>query len=96
MNGEIFCVFDSCAKRYLTPFFAGSIDEALRSFRSICNEEGHQFHTYPTDYSLFHIGHWNAEEGSIAGLREPHSLGLAAQFVVPSPQLPLHIEQKED
>lgn len=87
MNAQIFSVFDSVAKRFLPPFFAPSIGEALRSFQHICNEEGHAFNRDATDYSLFHLGDFDAETGEIKGLSTPHVLGLAASFVAGSLQL---------
>ncbi len=94
MNSEIFSVYDSCAKRYLPPFFAPTIDEALRSFRKICNEPEHAFYQDASDYSLFHLGSFNAEFGTIVGGREPHNLGLAASFLHRSNVVPLDLAEE--
>ncbi len=81
MNKQIFSVFDACARRYLRPFFADSIEEAIRSFRAICNEQEHQFHQHRMDYSLFHLGHFDFETGRVDPLVEPHNLGMAASMI---------------
>ncbi len=81
MNSEIFSAYDSVAQRYLPPFFAPSIAEAIRSFRTVCNETQHEFYKHSTDYTLFHLGSFDAESGEILGLANPHSLGMAASFV---------------
>jgi len=81
MNVEIFTVFDSAAKRYLEPFFAETIEVAMRMFGSLVAKEGHQFNRFPEDYSLFHIGSYDAMTGGVSPLREPHSLGVALAYV---------------
>lgn len=73
----IFTVFDSAAKRYLQPFFAESIEVAIRSFRQAVNEDGHQFNRFPEDYTLFHVGSFDQVEGTVGSLPAPHSLGVA-------------------
>jgi len=44
MMTEVFSVYDMVAERYLRPFFADSVEEAIRSFKTICNEP-HTHHT---------------------------------------------------
>lgn len=76
----IFTVYDSAAEAYLEPFFAQTVEVALRMFRQIVNEKGHQFNKYPEDYTLFHIGEMHQATGQITGT-EPFSLGVAITFV---------------
>ncbi len=80
MNKQVFSVFDAVARRYLRPFFADSIEEAIRSFRAICNEPDHHFHLHKTDFTLFHVGSFDFETGMIVG-HEPHSIAMAAQMI---------------
>lgn len=82
MLQELFTVYDSAARRYLAPFYAPTIEFALRQFRQTVNTPDHQFNSYPEDYALFHIGTFNQETGKIEAM-EPHSLGLAITFVDP-------------
>jgi len=80
MNKHLFTVYDSAAGLYLDPFVAPSIEFALREFRSIINQEGHQFNKFPEDYTLFHIGEFNPNNALLEGIG-PTSLGVAITFV---------------
>lgn len=81
MTEQVFTVFDSAAKRYLQPFFSPSIEFALRQFRHTLNDEEHLFARFPEDYTLFHIGEYDAETGMITSLPNPHSLGVAITMI---------------
>lgn len=80
MPTHIFTVYDSAAARFLEPFFAPTVEFAIRGFRQAVNTPDHQFNTFPADYTLFHIGEFNPETGEIAA-HEPHSLGVAITFI---------------
>lgn len=81
MNEEVFSVYDSAAGRYLQPFFAETIEVALRMFRTVVNKPEHQFNRFPEDYVLFHLGSFNASSGMLTPLVAPHSLGVAITFL---------------
>lgn len=81
MTEQVFTVFDSAAKAFLTPFFAPTVESAIRSFREIVNKEGHQFNRFPEDYTLFHVGEFDQVTGLLKAFDTPHSLGLALSFV---------------
>jgi len=81
MREECFSVYDSAAKRYLQPFFAETIEVALRMFRTVVNKGEHQFNKFPEDYVLFHLGTFDGESGFFTPLTAPHSLGVAVTFV---------------
>lgn len=81
MNVELFTVYDSAARRYLEPFGAETIEVALRMFRQLVNREGHGFAKFPEDYTLFHVGRFDAETGLLIPLATPHSLGVAVTFL---------------
>lgn len=86
MTQLAFTVFDSAAKAFLDPFFAPTIESAMRSFREVCNREGHMFNRFPEDYTLFHCGEFCAETGVFTAIA-PHSLGVALSFVDGAPSL---------
>ncbi len=73
---HLFTVYDSAAGGFLDPFVAPSIEFAIREFRTIVNKEGHQFNLYPSDYTLFHIGTFDPENGVLSGT-DAISLGVA-------------------
>lgn len=93
MISMIFTVWDSAAERFLEPFFAPTVEYALRSFRQAVNEPGHQFNRFPADYTLFKIGEYDAETGDVAG-HSPQSLGVAITMVEKA-RAPEHGDQLE-
>jgi hypothetical protein len=88
MNEETFAVYDAAAARYLTPFFAPTVEFALREFRRAVNKPDHQFNQYPQDYTLFHIGTFNPEDGELIGF-PPRAIAVAITLKEPDPQLSL-------
>jgi len=77
---KVFTVYDSAARKYLEPFFAETVEVACRMFRALVNKDGHQFNRFPEDYTLFHIGSYNDDEGQLSAIT-PHSLGVALTYV---------------
>ena len=80
MIHKIFSVYDSAVGSYLTPFFAPSKGAALRSFRDAVNNRDHQFNKYAADYTLFELGEFDDNNGSVVMLSTPLSLGVALEF----------------
>lgn len=79
---QVFTVYDSAAKAFLDPFFEGTIEQAIRRFRSTVNHpEPSLMSQYPEDYTLFHMGSFNVETGRMLSLDAPHSLGVAVTFI---------------
>ena len=77
---EIYTVHDSATGAFLQPFFAQRDGAALRGFSDLVNQEGHEFNKHPEGYTLFNIGTYNDENGTIEP-REPKSLGNAVTFL---------------
>jgi hypothetical protein len=80
MEKQCFTVYDSAAQHYLEPFFAPSVEFAIREFRSAVNTPEHQFNKFPEDFTLFHIGTFEPESGVLNPVH-PHSLGVAITFL---------------
>ena len=80
MEQHIFTVYDSAAGAYLEPFFAPSVEAAIRNFRYAVNKEGHTFNTFPDDYTLFYIGTFEQQSG-VLNPQVPSSLGVAITFL---------------
>lgn len=82
MEKQIFSVYDTAADMFLEPFFCPSIDFALREFKRAVNDEGHQFNRYPEDYTLFHIGTFDAKKGDLIGF-PPRSVAIGITLLKP-------------
>jgi len=81
MKMEIFTVYDSAARRYLEPFTAATVEVAIRMFRQIVNTPDHQFNKFPEDYTLFHVGSFLQEDGTLVANDTPYSLGVALTYI---------------
>lgn len=62
---NIYAVFDAKTKAHTTPFFDHSEGRAIRTFADCCNDIGHQFGKHPEDYTLFSLGTYDDELGTI-------------------------------
>ncbi len=82
MITKIFAIYDSKAKAYMQPFFAGTPGLALRSFSDSANSQETIFHQHATDFCLFEIGEFNDETAEINTHENPNNLGLAADYLI--------------
>lgn len=78
---EIFSVYDSKAKTWNNPIFTDNIATAKRLFYNSVNMEESTFWKNPEDYTLFHIGTFDSETGTITALEAKDSLGLALDYL---------------
>ncbi len=62
---QIFSIFDSKAEAYLQPFFAVSRGIAIRMIMKATADSESDFHHFAADYTLFHIGAWDPQKGTI-------------------------------
>lgn len=60
----MFAIYDSKAALYLKPFFSQNTETAIRDFTSAVNTEG-QFNEFAEDYSVFLLGEFDQEEGTL-------------------------------
>lgn len=74
-------IYDSKAAVYFQPFFARSRAEAIRTFSSSANKEGHIFNEYPEDFTLKVLAEWNEDTGQFIGLPVPDVLGTASEYI---------------
>lgn len=93
MKLEIFTVYDSKAKAYLPPFFLPMVGQATRVFQNAANDPTHSFGANPGDYTLFHIGVFDDDNGTITNMKAAQNLGIAQEFKdapkIPEPQFDL-------
>lgn len=81
MRTNLFSIFDTAAKRFKEPFYAPTVEYAIRMFRDTANlmRDDNPIAKFPEDYVLFHVGEFDQESGELTSW-EPHSLGVAIQF----------------
>ncbi len=81
-----FTVYDCKAEAYLPPTYFGAAGEAIRSFEAAANQEGHDFHNYAGDYTLFETGTWDEITDIHTSLEAKINLGTALQYIQVQPQ----------
>lgn len=77
---KIFAIRDAKALAFGQPFFSQTKGTAIRSFQETVNDPNSPFHKYPDDYSLFEIGIFDDEKGTIEALDIPQVIGNALEF----------------
>lgn len=76
---KVFVVHDSKVGAYMTPFFARTIGEAMRSWESLCNDGKSMMSQYPADFSLFEVAEYDDQSGRFAQADVLKSLGTALE-----------------
>ena len=77
---KAFCIFDAAATAAMRPFFAQSAGAAIREFTDIVNNPEHPIGEHPEDYTLFAIGEFNEQSGTLEGCT-PASLGNGLTYL---------------
>lgn len=78
---KIFSIYDEKAHAYLPPFFLPTDGMALRTFSDCINSDTHQFGQHPSDYTIFHLGHFDDSNGELILGESSKSLGNGVEFI---------------
>lgn len=81
MIRQVFTIYDSKADCSLDPIYQQSVGTACRAFEAACNNPETDFAKFPGDYTLFHLGEYNAATMEFTHLEVKANLGLALSFV---------------
>lgn len=76
----IYCIRDTKAEAYMTPFVMRTNGEAIRAFDDCVQKGGTPVSDHPEDFFLFKCGEFDQETGTIIPC-ELVSLGSALDFV---------------
>lgn len=71
---HVYSIYDAGADVYLQPFFQPADAAAIRIFSKMCTDENSSLSIKPDDFTLYNIGVFDDETGSLEP-REPTSLG---------------------
>lgn len=77
---RMYTIRDNKAECYLSPFFFQRDGEAIRAFDDVVNKSGSQINAHPEDFSLFKVGEFDQDTGSVTPIA-PISLGCALDFL---------------
>jgi len=78
---QVFAVYDSKAEAHIQPIFCSTRAIALRNFALAAQQEGHDFHRFAADFTLFHLGEWEPHSGNFNIFEKPVNLGKAAEYL---------------
>lgn len=89
---QIFCVHDTKAEVYRTPFFMKTRGEAIRAFKDLANDKNTAIAKHPGDYRLCHIGEFDDEYCTLVYAERITGLGFGSDYLdLPSGAIPLGI-----
>lgn len=86
MKHNVFCIYDSKAQAFLTPFFLPTVGMAVRVFSDCVNSDDHQFGKHPEDYTLFHLGTWDDATCVFDRLDSKKALNNGVEVLAPPQQ----------
>lgn len=81
MNHIICSVYDSQVKVYSQPMVMQNKGAAMRAWIEAANDKNVNIGKYPEDHTLFEIGVWDDEKGTIKMHDAKVSYGTASEFV---------------
>lgn len=77
---KTFAVYDAKLEAYLQPFFMQTTGAALRAWDAVVNDPSTQFFKNPEDFTLFEIGEYDDQSGTLQAHPVKLSVGIALQF----------------
>lgn len=77
---QVLAVYDSKARAFLVPIYCSHVDVGLRALADAANTAGHQIERNPLDFTMFHLGVWNDDNGTFTLLDQQIQLANAASF----------------
>ncbi|QXP08260.1 MAG: nonstructural protein [Arizlama microvirus] len=82
MKIQIFSVYDSKTKVYGQPNFLLNKGTALRAWQEAANDKQSNIGKYPADFTMFNIGEWDDETGTLTMHMVKENLGSALEFQI--------------
>lgn len=76
---QAFAVRDIKSELYSQPHFVQTLAVALRGFQTACEDTSTQLNAHPEDFSLYHIGSFNIENGQLENII-PQQISNASEF----------------
>lgn len=81
MKVQLFCVYDAQSKLYEVPFGRPTIGVAIRAFGQAVKTPDSALAKSAADFSLWHIGAFDDEKGTVENLQVPVMVAAAREFV---------------
>lgn len=71
----MFSIHDSKANSFITPFFSPTEGVAKRSVKHAVNSPDTDFGRFPADYTLFHVGYFETDQGEAIKIKPIIEMG---------------------
>ena len=81
MKQNLYIVYDSKTELYDKPTFAPNNGTMIRSFTDVANNKQHPIGQHPEDYTLFNIGSYDEETGTITQEKTKISVCQAHELI---------------
>jgi len=81
---EAFSIFDSKGLMYSPPFYDVTKGLAIRRFSETATDRNTSIGLHPEDFTLFHIGAFDDQNGFMAPLKTPEALIKASETLQPA------------
>lgn len=59
------CIYDKRAQEFAPPMCQHTLGTAERTFTDLANDPQSPVNKHPEDYELWHVGHYDTEEGKV-------------------------------
>ena len=76
-----YAVYDSKVEAYFPPFYSSTNASALREFSDKANTTNHPWCKHPEDFTLFCIGSYDDQLGTLTPMTPHVTLGKAIEYV---------------
>lgn len=77
---NLYCLYDSAARRYFPPFLSDNNDTAQRYLKSSLTSTDSVIAQHPDDYSLYMVGDFDPDSGQIDVVDQPILVCHASQI----------------
>lgn len=77
----IYATFDEKVKAFSNPFFLPTNGAAIRAFSDLAKDKNTTVGAHPEDFTLYQLGEWNDQEGTLVTYEKLNNLGKADQYI---------------
>lgn len=84
---KMYSVFDTKVEAYMAPFTSPTHGSAIRAFTDTVNDESTTLGAHPEDYTLFYLGDFNQQDGTLEAALTPMALTKGNEVVIPQQEI---------
>lgn len=81
METKIFSVYDEASEAYMMPFYSWQNASAIRAVVQQMQDPQSMLSLHPKDFSLYHMGSFNDQDGKIDAISPPILIGRLTDYL---------------